>query len=75
MPCAIIRNLTGKLLCDRIALSPLPPEESPGSMAMMLAAITSGRCPKCSGSVAGEMEFNGAILAMPCRHVIRSAKE
>lgn len=75
MPCVEIRGITGKLHCVELKMPARSLGSSPGEMSKALAAIMVGRCPKCNEEIAGEMEFNENILAMPCRHVIRSARD
>jgi hypothetical protein len=75
MPCVVIRGITGTISCERLELAPAAPSSEVGEMAKALAAIMSRRCPKCEQVIEAEMEFNDSILAMPCRHVIRSEKK
>jgi hypothetical protein len=69
----VIREITGKHRCDKLQL-PAAAAVEEGRMARALAAMLAGACPTCLVPIAGEMEFNESLLAMPCRHVIRSAK-
>lgn len=73
IPCLVIRGLTGERPCVKLAIQPPRAAETQGQMVTMLSAILAGCCPRCHEEVAGEMEFHGSILAMPCRHVLRSA--
>lgn len=75
VPCVVIRGITGKVACDLRVMPEIPTAGELGPAAKMLAAVLDGDCPKCGERVHGTMEFNGAILAMPCRHVLRSARE
>lgn len=75
MPCVVIRGITGTIPCDKVELAAVPPSNEVGEMAKALSAIMARRCPKCEGPIEAEMEFNDSILAMPCRHVIRSEKK
>lgn len=74
MPCVEIRGLTGKLHCAELKMPAPKPGSVPGAMSKAFEALANRLCPKCSEPIAGEMEFNDNMLAMPCRHVIRSAK-
>ena len=72
LPCVVIRGITGQLVCAKLALPAPALVDEGGEMARALARLQAGRCPKCDKLIAGEMEFNGAILALPCRHVLRT---
>jgi len=74
VPCVVVRGITGELVCDRREL-PTTVDVQPGPMATRLELAESGRCPTCKGEKTGEMEFNGNVLALPCRHVIWHARE
>lgn len=75
-PCVAIRGITGKVACD-LRVMPVEPsvDGELGQASRMLAQVLAGKCPRCNNPIAGEMEFNGAILALPCRHVLRSARD
>lgn len=75
VPCAVIRGITGELACDKLSFPPPSPQAAKGEMVLQLERMFAGQCPRCGELIAGEMEFNGALLAMPCRHVIRGARE
>ena len=73
VPCVIIRSITGKTVCHRIAIPKTPQIVERGPMTDMLAAMLASKCPRCNGPINGELDFNGAVLALPCRHVLRGA--
>lgn len=75
MPCVSVRGVTGEIACDMRLMPADAPAGTPGPATEMLNAMLEGKCPTCKREIAGEMEFNGAILAMPCRHVIRPARD
>ncbi len=74
-PCVEIRGITGALPCDRRTMPPLPAHHAAGSMTKALEALAGGRCPKCNEDIRGELELDGSVLAMPCRHVLRSTRK
>lgn len=74
LPCVVIREITGKHACSKLEFMPFAAVAEAGEMAKGLVAFLGGRCPKCNVPIAAEMEFNESILALPCRHVIRSEK-
>lgn len=74
IPCVTIRGITGSLTCDELEMELFPAPAKQGVLASALAAITKGLCPTCSDPIRGEVEIDGAIRAMPCRHVLRTHK-
>ncbi len=75
VPCVEIRGITGTRTCDRLSMPPPAPQHAAGSMTKALDALAGGHCPKCNEPVRGEVELDGGTYAMPCRHIIRSAKD
>ncbi len=74
-PCVEIRGITGKVNCDLRVMPEGPPRGELGPASQALAQVLSGLCVTCGQIIEGEMEFNGAVLALPCRHVRRSARD
>lgn len=74
LPCATMRGITGELACDRRSM-PSAVAAEPGRMVTAFQRLMSGLCPACGGEIAGEMIFNDNVLALPCRHVLRHAKD
>ena len=73
VPCVVIRGITGQKPCNLLELITGDAPGEAGPMAKMLTALLDAKCPKCGAQINGQMEFNDAILAMPCRHVLRSS--
>lgn len=73
--CHEVRGICGAVACDLRQFPEVEPIRRFGPASKMLAAVLDGLCASCGQVVTGEMEFNGAILALPCRHVIRSARD
>lgn len=74
MPCVVIRGITGTIACDKLQLPAKPGGGEPGRMGKMLSKLLDGICPTCGEAIRGELELDGQVIAMPCRHVIRSAR-
>lgn len=75
VPCVTIRGITGEIACDMRQMPEEPKPGEAGDAVKMLQLMLDRKCPRCGGAIAGEMEFNGSILALPCRHVLRSSRD
>jgi len=75
VPCAVIRGLTGTKPCEHRDVPEPPAPQQPGSLTTRLNALLLGLCPTCEEPVRGEAEIDGNVYAMPCEHVLRSAKD
>jgi len=73
VPCIVIRSIAGIHPCAKRTFPSQPATSAAGQMTAMLASIMAAKCPKCGEQINGETEFNGAVLALPCRHVLRTA--
>lgn len=75
LPCHEIRGVSGVHRC-LLREWPAPVAAGPGGkMAAALDALTNNRCPNCHETMRGEVEINGVVHAMPCRHVILSPRK
>ena len=72
VPCMVIRGVTGLLACASIAIDADKTPDA-GEMVRRLTLFTAGQCPTCERTMTGTAEVpNGAVVALPCRHVLRS---
>lgn len=74
IPCVVIRGVTGSVRCDLMDMPRAPAAEEPGSLSRALNSLTAGRCPTCDTPIRGELEVEGRVHAMPCKHILRSEK-
>lgn len=74
IPCVVIRDVTGTVRCDLMQMPKQPAAQEPGSLSRSLASLVAGRCPTCDTPIRGEADLDDKVVAMPCRHVLRSAK-
>lgn len=73
--CHEARGVCGQVACDLRQFPEGQPRGQLGPASKALALALQGLCGTCGEIVEGEMEFNGAMLALPCRHVIRSKRD
>ena len=74
LPCAVMRGITGSASCDRIAM-PVAAIAEVGRMLRGLERVEAGLCHQCGEEVTGMMDFNDNILALPCRHTMKHARD
>jgi hypothetical protein len=72
LPCIVIRGVAGAVACD---LRELPANDQVvelGRMGRALELVVAGRCPFCGEPVESERVLGGRVIAVPCKHVLRS---
>lgn len=69
--------VTGRVRCDELEWPPAAPAAMPmqGFMLAALQDLQGNICPRCKEPIRGQVEINGRICAMPCRHVLRGAEK
>jgi hypothetical protein len=74
LPCVEVRGVRGSVGCDELELPAATAPMSPGPMASLLADLEAGRCATCKGVIEAEKvdEGDGLVIALPCRHRLRS---
>lgn len=72
LPCQEIRGTAGQHACARRIWPAAAAAGEPGRMRQRLDRITEDRCPICAGPITGERAIDSHIIALPCRHVLRS---
>lgn len=72
LPCVVVDGVTGEIDCIRRQILGPSPSAEAGALEKALANLCDGRCPTCGDPIDEEADYNGRVIAMPCRHVIRS---
>ncbi|MCA9675716.1 MAG: hypothetical protein KC464_11815 [Myxococcales bacterium] len=74
LPCVELGGRRGAVDCDLREVTAAPAAApATGPMRAALAQLEEGRCPTCSGAIEREQVFGDVVVAVPCRHRLRSA--
>ena len=73
LPCHVIDGVTGALPCPYFEAPPAQAAEL-GPLSLSLDRTLAGLCPVCGEPTSGERDVDGHVVAIPCRHQLRTAR-
>lgn len=74
LPCVSVRGVRGAVPCDELDLPAGAAPPPPGPLSSLLAAAERGLCTVCGARVERTQDVGDVVLALPCRHRIRSPR-